>query len=367
MGKKKRKDDPRGAALVSVADYERAARRKLSRQAYDYYRGGSDAERAVRRNERAYERYVTWYRVLTDVAEIDLRTTVLGTPIAAPLLIAPTAYHKLAHPDGELATAQAAADAGVVYVMSTLATTRLEDVGAATSAPKWFQLYVHKDRGLTSSLVERAETAGFDAIVLTADTPVLGRRLRDERNGFALPDGMAMENLSPADASELQGSALLHHVARNHDASFTFADLEWLRSLSHLPLVIKGVVRADDAARCVDHGAHAIVVSNHGGRQLGTAPATLDALPGVVDAVKGRAEVYLDGGVRWGTDVLTALGLGARAVLLGRPILWGLAVDGAAGVVSILDFFKRDLARAMALAGCGSLDAIERGMISRAT
>ena len=367
---------------LTVADYEKSARKKLSKMAYDYFRSGADRERTRKENERAFARYVIWYRVLADVAERDLSTTVLGTPVSSPVLVAPTAYHRMAHEGGEKASARAAASRNTIYVASTLATTPLEEVAEASSGPKWFQLYVHRDREFTRSLVERAEAAGYDAIVLTVDTPFLGRRLRDERNGFTLPDGLTMANLMPLDAPAAEPgeagatpaeassgaaprSLLASYVQQRHDASFTWRDLEWLRSLSHLPLVLKGVVRADDASRAVDAGAAAIIVSNHGGRQLDSAPATLDALPGVVDAVGSNAEVYLDGGIRWGTDILKALALGARAVLVGRPVIWGLACDGERGVESVLALLDEELSQAMALSGARTLADLDRSLVAR--
>jgi 4-hydroxymandelate oxidase len=250
-------------------------------------------------------------------------------------------------------------------VVSTLATTSLEEV-AADAGPRWFQLYVHKDRGLTRALVEQAHAAGYSALVLTVDTPLLGRRLCDERNGFALPDGLTMANLAhavKAASSDAQGSALNQYVASRHDASFTWRDLEWLRGLAPLPLVLKGVLRRDDAARAVEHGCAGVIVSNHGARQLDGTPASLEALPGVVDAVAGRAPVLMDGGIRWGTDVLKALALGASAVLVGRPILWGLAVNGEAGVFHVLNLLREELSLAMALAGCTTLPTITRELV----
>lgn len=365
----RKKDKPGKASkerrLITIRDFEREARSALSRMTYDYYRSGADAERALRRNERAFRRWVIWYRVLQDVAERDLSTTVLGFPVKAPILIAPTAYHKLAHPEGELATARAAAEVGTIYCASTLATTSLEEVAEASSAPKWFQLYVHKDRAFTEALVERAESAGYEALVVTVDTPLLGRRVRDERNRFDLPPGLVMANLVGALADRPDDQSLLSsYVAQRHDASFTWSDLAWLRSLSHLPIVLKGVVRADDAVRALDAGVSGIIVSNHGGRQLDSAPATLDALPGVVQATAGRCEVFLDGGVRWGDDVFKALALGARAVLVGRPVLWGLATAGQEGVAAVLQLLAAELSRTMALAGCPTLAAIDRTMVA---
>lgn len=343
--------------LITVDDFERAAEAVLPRMAWDYYRSGADDERTLRRNRRALRRWEIWYRVLVDVSRRSTATTLLGADLATPILIAPTAYHRMAHPDGELATARAAAAAGVLYVVSTLATTRLEDVAAASAGPKWFQLYVHKDRGFTRALVERAQGAGYRAVVLTVDAPILGRRLADERNAFTLPDGLAMANLVAPDAtgSTEERSMLAKYVASRHDASLTWKDLEWLRGTTSLPLLIKGIVRADDAARAVEHGAAAVVVSNHGARQLDGSPATIDALPGVVAAVAGRCPVLMDGGVRSGTDVLKALALGAAAVLVGRPILWGLAVGGEPGVARVLEILQGELSSAMALAGCASL------------
>lgn len=348
---------------LTVDDYEKAARKRLSKPAYDYYRSGADAERTLRDNRRAFSRWLVWYRVLVDVAGRHLSTTVLGRRVAMPILIAPTAYHRLAHDGGECATARAAAAAGTVLVVSTLATTSLEEVAAASDGPKWFQLYVHKDRGHTEELVRRAAASGYEALVLTVDTPVLGRRLRDERNAFALPKGLEMKNLSALPA-DVEGSKLSRFVADRHDASLSWRDLAWLQSLSSMPLVLKGVVRPDDAERAVGEGVRAIIVSNHGARQLDTAPATLDALAPIAERVGHRTELLLDGGVRFGTDVLKAIALGARAVLLGRPVLWGLAVAGQAGVEDVLRLLADELDRAMALAGCRDIAAIDRDLVA---
>jgi isopentenyl diphosphate isomerase/L-lactate dehydrogenase-like FMN-dependent dehydrogenase len=354
--------------LLTLDDFEAAAAAVLPRMAHDYYRSGADDERTLRENRRAFRRWEIWYRVLVDVAERSLGATLLGAGVSAPILIAPTAYHRLAHPDGELATARAAAAAGSLYVVSTLATTRLEEVAAASPAPKWFQLYVHKDRGLTRSLVERAEAAGYLAIVLTVDAPLLGRRLADERNLFTLPAGLTMANLAspPAPGSTLEEQSMLaRYVASRHDASLTWKDLAWLRSLTSLPLLVKGIVRGDDALLAVQHGVDGLVVSNHGGRQLDGSPASIDALPGVVAAVAGRCPVLFDGGVRRGTDVLKALALGAAAVLVGRPILWGLAVGGAAGAARVLEILQHELSMAMALAGCAGIADIGGDLVRR--
>jgi 4-hydroxymandelate oxidase len=352
-----------GDKLLTLGDYRRAARRMLSPMAWRYYSSGADGQRTLRDNVRAYRRWQLWPRVLVDVAERDLSTTVLGVPSSMPVMIAPTAYHKLAHADGELATVRAAAAAGVIACVATLATTSLEDAAAATAAPKWFQLYVHRDAGLTRDIVARAAAAGYRALVVTVDTPLLGRRLGDERHGFSLPATMTMPNLRASQLPPTDASALAKYFAERHDAAFTWRGLEALRGATELPIVLKGLLRSDDAARAADAGCAAVIVSNHGGRQLDGVPATIDALPAVVDAVAGRAEVLVDGGVRWGADVLKAIALGARAVLLGRPILWGLAVDGEAGVRAVLEIVRAELSRAMALAGCRNVREIERDLV----
>ena len=354
------------SGLLTVRDFEKAARAALSAMAYDYYRSGADAERTLRENLHAYRRWQIHSRVLVDVSRLTFETEILGAPVSMPILVAPTAYHKLAHPDGELATARAAARAGTLLTVSTLATTSLEDVARASNGPLWFQLYVHKDRELTRSLVERAEAAGYRAIVLTVDTPVLGRRLRDVRNGFCLSEGLVMANLVDTKLGEgVTGSALQRYIASRHDASLSWRDVAWLRSITRLPLVLKGIVRPDDTLLAIESGAAGVIVSNHGARQLDSAPATLDVLPRVVEAANGRIPVLVDGGVRWGTDVLKALALGASAVMLGRPVLWGLAAAGETGVLRVLEILRDELATAMALAGCPSLVSIDRSLVER--
>jgi 4-hydroxymandelate oxidase len=356
------------ASCVTVDDFEIAARARLSAMAYDYYRSGADEEHTLRRNRDAWARYELWYRTLVDVGAPRVTTSVLGTELASPILVAPTAYHCLADPDGERATARAAAAAGTLYVASTLATTSLEDVAAAApDAPRWFQLYVHTDRAFTAGLIARAKAAGYGAIVVTCDTPVLGRRCADVRNGFALPNGMVMANLVeilPPDRGSDSGSELARFVASRHDAAFTWKDLAALADdCAPLPLVVKGVIRGDDARAALDHGARAVWVSNHGGRQLDLSPATADGLVEVMAAVGGRAEVYVDGGIRSGTHALVALGLGARAVFVGRPVLWGLATGGETGVSRILAILREELVRAMQLAGCSDIASVDRDLV----
>jgi 4-hydroxymandelate oxidase len=358
------------ASLVTVDDFEAAARARLPAVAYDYFRSGADEEHTLRRNREAWSEYALWYRTLVDVAKPELGATVLGAPVSTPLLVAPTAYHRMAHPEGELASARAAAAEGSLYVASTLATTSVEEISlGAPAGHRWGQLYVHADRARTEKLVERARKAGCTALVLTADTPVLGRRLADVRNGFALPQGLEMANLvENMDASirEGDGSLLARYAAARHDPTLTWKDLGWLAERAFpMPVVVKGIVRGDDARRALDHGAAAVWVSNHGGRQLDQAPSTAEALEEVTAAVGQRAEVYVDGGVRSGTHCLVALGLGARAVFLGRPVLWGLACGGEVGVRRVLSVLREELLRAMKLAGCANLAAAREGLVRR--
>ena len=359
---------------LTVRDLHDRAAERLPRMAYDYYASGSEDETTLAANEAAWARVRLRPRCLVDVSARDLSTTVLGRRVAMPVLVAPTAFQRMAHPDGELATARGAAAMGTVMTLSTLATTTLEDVAASYDAERgalggrWFQLYVYRDRGVTRTLVERAEAAGYDALVLTVDAPFLGRRLRDVRNGFALPAGLSVANLvghGKGAVGEAAGdSGLAAYVAAMLDPSLTWRDVEWLRAITRLPVIVKGVVRGDDAQLAAAHGASAVVVSNHGGRQLDGAIATADALPEVVEAARDALEVYVDGGVRRGSDVLRALALGARAVLVGRPVLWGLACDGAAGVASVLGMLRAELDLAMALAGCASASAVTPDLAS---
>jgi 4-hydroxymandelate oxidase len=355
------------ADVVNLDDFQALAEQRLDPAAYDYYAGGAEDEIALARNRSAYQKYEILYRVLVDVSKRAQSTTVLGQPIATPIIIAPTAFHKLAHPDGELATARAAAKAGTVMILSTLSNTRIEDVVAASSGPVWFQVYVHTDKRATEGLVRRAEEAGARVLVLTVDVPQPGRRERDVRNRFHLPEGLRIENLVADGYGDMKqaptGSGMAAYFGSIINPSLTWKDIDWLRKLTQLPLVVKGIVRADDAVRAVEHGARGIMVSNHGGRQLDSAPATIDVLAEIADAVGGRTELFVDGGIRRGGDVLKAIALGAKAVLVGRPTLWGLAAGGEAGVVKMLEMLSAELDNAMALAGCATVADITRDLV----
>lgn len=354
--------------LINLLDFERAAQDRLSPMARDYYGSGAEDEVTLRDNRAAYERLRLRYRVLVDVAERDLSLSLFGQKASMPILIAPTAFQKMAHPDGEAATARAAGAAGTIMVLSTIATTSIEDVTEAATGPVWFQLYVYKDRGATLNLIRRAEAAGCSALVLTVDAPVWGRREPDIRNKFQLPEQLSVTNLTSDGKQSFpkaaEGSGLAAYIAEQFDPALTWKDLEWLRSITTLPILVKGIVRGDDASRAAACGVSGVVVSNHGGRQLDTAPATIDVLSEIAEAVDGRAEILVDGGVRRGTDVVKALALGARAVLIGRPVLWGLAVDGEAGVSQVLSLLRHEFDVAMALCGCRSLSAVTRDLIA---
>ena len=353
--------------LLSVHDYHRAACGKLPKDVLDYFEGGALDEIALRENTAGWERLKLYYHVLAGIGERDLRTTILGQAISMPIGVAPTAFHKLANEAGEIATAKAARTVGTLFILSSLSNTPMESVFPEAGSPRWFQLYIYKDREVSAELVRRAEAAGAEAIVLTVDAPGLGTRERDMRNRFTLPEGLTVANVTPlkkGDLPEVRGSGLAAYVHDHFKSDLGFDDLDWLCGWTHLPVIVKGVCRTDDAQRIAEHGAKAVVVSNHGGRQLDTAPATCDALPYVVEAVGDRCEVYVDGGIRRGSDVLKAIALGARAVLVGRPILWGLCVDGEEGAINVLEILRRELDEAMLLCGCAKLSELTRSLLA---
>ncbi|MFD2767421.1 alpha-hydroxy acid oxidase [Micromonospora eburnea] len=354
--------------IVCLADYEPLAAARIAPEVWDYLNGGSGTEATVRANRAAFDRVPLYPRVLVNVSRVDTATTLLGDALAAPLGVAPTAFHRLAHPDGEVATARAAGEAGLLYIISIMASRRLEDIAAAATGPLWLQLYWLRRRQVLLDLVRRAADCGVRAIVLTVDTPKVGRRLRDLRNGFRMPDGVTAVNLDrPSTAGmherEPGASALERHSRHQFDPSLSWTDLAWLRENSPLPFLVKGILTGADADLAVRNGAAGVIVSNHGGRQLDGAVASLDALPGVVAAVNRRCPVLLDGGVRTGSDALKALALGADVVLLGRPVLWGLAVGGADGARDVLATLAGELTDAMMLAGRPTLSDVDARLV----
>lgn len=345
-----------------LLELQEQARAVLERSVFDYVAGGADDEATLRDNVAAWSRLRLRPKVLEDVSHVSTATTVLGQSVSVPVLLAPVAYQRLVHPDGEAALARAAASVDGLMVLSTRSSVSIEAVAAAASGhPMWFQVYLLNDRDWTAQLVDRAVAAGARALVVTVDTPVLGNRRRDVRNRFELPEGIGMANL-PA-GPELVTADDQRQLAAFQSPALVPADLTWLAERSGLPVVAKGVLSGEAARRCVDAGAEAVIVSNHGGRQLDGTVATADALAEVVGAVGSEVEVYVDGGIRKGTDVLKALALGAQAVLIGRPAVWALAVGGADGVAGVLSHLTAELALAMALAGAPTVGALDPGMV----
>jgi isopentenyl diphosphate isomerase/L-lactate dehydrogenase-like FMN-dependent dehydrogenase len=352
-------------AFSSLSDLEGVAAAKVSPRIWSYIEGAAGAGVSDRANREAFDRWVLRPRVLAGIREVDLRTELLGESVRAPVYVAPTAYHGLIHPDGEVGVARSASRAGLLAMFSTLSSHSLEEIGSATPAgPRWFQLYLQPEWSATQRLVRRAEKAGFTAIVLTADVPVLGVRDGQLKTGFAIdasiPVGNGPDALPPARGPDRSGEVFAIH----RPTPETWEVVDRLRKSTRLPVVVKGVLTADDARASVAHGARGVVVSNHGGRQLDRTPATLAALSEVASAVGRDAEVYLDGGVRRGSDVLIALALGAKAVGIGRPVLWALAADGEAGVDRYLSLLQSDLATAMILSGRRAVSDVDRTLVA---
>ncbi len=351
---------------VCLTDFEPLAKQRMSHLAWEYINGAAADETTVKWNREAYQRMRLKPRVLVDVSKLDTRVTLFGQQHAFPILLAPTAYHRLIVPEGEVATARGAGAAGATMVVSSFSTTAVEEIAGVAKAPLWFQLYAQTDHSFTHDLVQRAEAAGCRALCLTVDSPVAGARNREARVKFELPPGMSLPNLKGitevrAGASHLpRGQEIFSSIL---DPELSWKDVEWLSSFAKIPLLVKGVLNPEDADRAVKAGVAGIIVSNHGGRNLDTAPATAEALPPVVEKVAGRVPVLVDGGIRRGTDVLKALALGASAVLIGRPYLYGLAAAGQEGVTSVVNILRREFEMAMALTGRTNLASIDRSVL----
>jgi L-lactate dehydrogenase (cytochrome) len=375
-------------SAVSVADLRRIARRRLPRGVFDYIDGGAEDERSLRANCDAFAAVGFRPRVLAGLDDVDISTSLLGRPVSLPLVLAPTGFTRIAHPDGELAVARAAARAGIPYALSTLGTRSIEEVARVSGGRLWFQVYVWRDRGLVQQMIERANAASYEAIVLTVDTPVLGRRERDVRRGFALPPTVGIATFAegllhpawtwsflraePIRFENVVGSsvgdgrdpiALADYTMQQFDRSLSWRDVEWLRSIWPRALVVKGIQTVDDALIAADAGVDAIVLSNHGGRQLDGAPAPLTLVAPVTEAVAGRVEVICDGGIRRGSDIVKAVALGARACMAGRAYLYGLGVAGERGVNHVLQLFATDLRRTMALIGASGVGELDRTLL----
>lgn len=354
---------------LSLEELELQARDRLDPAVYDYFAGGADDEVTLSANVSAFAELGLVPRILRGSGKRDLDVTLLGCRASMPVVVAPTAFHRLAHRDGEMATARATAAAGTIMIVSMASTVAIEDVvraareaAAGCESHLWFQLYPQPDRGFTEAVIQRAEAAGCRVLVVTVDSPVFGRRERDLRNGFLdLPDGMYCENMREPMPDGGWGPAR----QITFQAELSWSDIEWLRSTTSLPIVLKGVLHPDDARLAVEHGISALFVSNHGGRQLDTIAPTIDLLPAIAEAVSGRVPLVLDGGIRRGTDVVKACALGACAVGVGRPVLWGLAVGGEAGVAWVLESLRAELDRALALCGCDSPGDLTPDLVRR--
>jgi 4-hydroxymandelate oxidase len=353
------------AEPLDLYDYERLAPGRMSEMAWEFVSSGAADELTCRWNREAYQRIRLLPRHLVDVSKLDTRVRLFGVEMPHPVLLAPVAYQKLMHSDGELGTARGAGAEGATMVLSSFSTVSLEEVAAEASGPLWFQLYVQPDRGFTLGLVRRVEAAGYKALVVTVDTPVLGARYREHRVKFALPPDLAQPNLAG-----LASATGRHHLPTDEgiysaalDPTLTWKDIDWLRAQTSLPIILKGVMNPSDAGKAAGSGVSGLIVSNHGGRNLDTVPATIDALPAVIAAVAGRVPVLVDGGIRRGTDILKALALGASAVLIGRPYVYGLSVGGAEGVAHVIQILRREFERAMALSGLPTIPSINASVI----
>jgi 4-hydroxymandelate oxidase len=352
------------ARAFSLSDFEALARERIPRMAYEYISGGAADEITLRWNRESFDRIRLRPKILVDVSKLDTRVTLFGQELPFPILLAPTAYHRLVHPEGEIATVKGAALAGATLIASMLATTTIEEMAKAATGSLWFQTYILKDRGFTRDLVQRAEDAGCKAICVTVDSPVVGVRNRDQRANFALPPEMGRANLKglmrPGGNLRPPEGDIYTPIL---DASLTWKEIDWLRSFARVPVLLKGVLNPDDAEQAVKAGASGIIVSNHGARNLDTVPATIDVLSEVTERVAGRIPVLMDSGVRRGTDILKALALGATAVLIGRPYLYGLGVAGPEGVRRVVNILQTEFRIAMALAGRPSLRSIDRSVL----
>ncbi|KAF5180155.1 L-lactate dehydrogenase [Thalictrum thalictroides] len=348
---------------VNVSEFQELAKQALPKMFYDFYSGGAEDQYTLRENIEAFSRIMFQPRVLVDVSCINLSTTILGYKISSPIMVAPTGMHKLAHPEGEVATARAAAACKTIMVLSFSSTCTVEEVASSCNAIRFFQVYVHRRRDISAVLVQRAERCGYKAIVLTADTPRLGRREADIKNKMISPQLKNFEGLLSTEVVSEKGSKLAAFANGALDPSLSWKDIAWLKSITNLPILIKGVLTAEDAVKAVEVGVAGIIVSNHGGRQLDYVPATISVLEEVVQAVGGRIPVLFDGGIRRGTDVFKALALGAQAVLIGRPVIFGLAAKGEYGVRRVIEMLRDELELTMTLCGCRSVKEITRSYV----
>lgn len=344
------------AEIVNLFDFEKMAEGKMTKMAYEFVASGAADEFTVRWNRQALDNIKIRTRVLNDVSIVDTKISLMGLDLPYPILISPTAYHKMMHPEGEVATARGASAASALYCISSYTTTPLEEISKVATMPLWFQLYVADDRNFTKEVIQKAEANGCKALVVTVDTPVAGVRNRQQRVNFKLPDDMKVPYL-------YSGNHFSNGIPIMAKKPVTWKDIEWFKTFTKMPILLKGIMGPEDAALAIKAGAAGIIVSNHSGRNLDTVPATIEVLPAIVDEVKGKVPVLMDGGIRRGTDVLKAIALGANAVLVGKPICFGLASGGAEGVTKVLTILRKEFEMAMALSGRTSIAAIDRSLI----
>ncbi|MCY4417457.1 MAG: alpha-hydroxy acid oxidase [Chloroflexi bacterium] len=351
------------AEPVNIFEYEQIARERIEKGHYDFIAGGATDEITIRRTRAVYDSIMLRPRMMVDVDQRSLSTTVLGQEISLPVMLDPAGNHSAAHPDAEIASVKAAGAAGTLMVLSSHASRTLEDVAASASGPIWFQQYFFKDRGLTLEMAARAEEAGYSAICMTLDAKIKPKRERNIRNDYVGPESPNYAQLDLGTHSWKFAADAPAGPSDIRDVAATWDDLDWFASSIQLPVVVKGIMAGEDGRLSAENGAKGVIVSNHGGRYLDTTPATIEVLPEVVNAVNGNAEVYLDGGVRRGTDIFKAVALGARSVLIGRPLFWGLAVDGEAGLEAVLEMLRDELDATMGMTGCADIDSINSAMI----
>ncbi|TAK74963.1 MAG: alpha-hydroxy-acid oxidizing protein [Gammaproteobacteria bacterium] len=358
--------------LIKLSELEQQAKSLLDPKAYDFIAGGAgEDEWAVKNNKKAFLRYHLIPRVLQDIHEVSTSTNLFGKQIAAPIILGPCAFHKLASPKGELATAQAAAEAKTIMTLSTMSSYSIEEVAKVSKSPKWFQLYIFKNRAITEKLVKRAEEAGYCALVVTVDVPVMGMRMRDINNKFSLPPDIDAANFREIGLSALSakthGSKIKEHTDQQFDSSLNWHTIDWLHSITNLPIILKGILNADDALEALKHNISGIVISNHGGRQLENAAAPIDVLPIIAQVIQNRIPLLIDGGFNRGKDIFKAIALGADAVMVARYFMWALAIGGEEKVISMFKKLHEELIHTMLLAGCASLEIIKKRGLSLLT
>jgi len=349
---------------INIFDYEQLARKGLNSKIADYISAGACNELTLQRNVDAFSQCYIIPRVLNDVSQINTKTTLINQNLNLPLMIAPTAFHRIVHPDGELAVVRAAASKNINMIVSTMSTTSLEEIALNANSHLWFQLYIYKDREIVIDLIHRAEQAGYNALVITVDVPIMGKREKDIRNQFTLPPNLSAKNLEPYGIGQTnirtRGSKIKNYTDLLFDKAVSWHDIAWIKTITKLPIILKGIMHREDAKHALDMQIDALVISNHGGRQFDGAPSAMDVVHEIAETINKKIPILIDGGFRRGTDILKALALGADCVLIGRPILWGLACAGQKGVENVLEIYRNEVIEAMALSGCATIEEVKK-------